>query len=72
MNAPTLVRPGWREAIYTTNGVDIHVVEAGRPHGPLLILLHGFPEFWWGWRKLIDPLAAAGFTLLSRTCADTI
>jgi pimeloyl-ACP methyl ester carboxylesterase len=42
-------------------GVRLHVVEAGPEDGPLLILLHGFPEFWYGWRRQIGPLAAAGF-----------
>ena len=44
-----------------TNGVRLHVVEAGPEDGPLLILLHGFPEFWYGWRRQIGPLAAAGY-----------
>ena len=42
------------------NGVALHVVEAGPTAGPPLILLHGFPEFWWGWRRQIGPLARAG------------
>ncbi len=42
-------------------GVTLHVVEAGPATGPTLILLHGFPEFWWGWRHQIAPLARAGF-----------
>jgi pimeloyl-ACP methyl ester carboxylesterase len=29
--------------------------------GPLVLLLHGFPEFWWTWRHLMPPLAAAGY-----------
>src|ERR1700730_1319224 len=37
----------------------LHYVEAGE--GPLIVLLHGFPEFWYGWRQQIQPLAAAGF-----------
>ena len=37
----------------------LHYVEAG--DGPLIVLLHGFPEFWYGWRLQIQPLAAAGF-----------
>ena len=37
----------------------LHYVEAGE--GPLLVLLHGFPEFCYGWRLQIKPLAAAGF-----------
>ncbi|MDX1614257.1 MAG: alpha/beta hydrolase [Candidatus Promineifilaceae bacterium] len=44
-----------------TNGVRLHVVQAGPPDGALVILLHGFPEFWFGWRQQIPALAAAGF-----------
>jgi pimeloyl-ACP methyl ester carboxylesterase len=42
-------------------GVDLHVVETGPADGPLVVLLHGFPEFWFEWRDLIGPLADAGF-----------
>jgi pimeloyl-ACP methyl ester carboxylesterase len=44
-----------------TNGVNLHVVQAGRSDGELLILLHGFPDFWYGWRKQIPYLAELGF-----------
>jgi pimeloyl-ACP methyl ester carboxylesterase len=44
-----------------TNGVRLHVVQAGPETGPLLILLHGFPEFWYGWYQQIDALAEAGY-----------
>lgn len=44
-----------------TNGVTLHVVQAGPKDGELVILLHGFPEFWYGWRRQIDALAKAGF-----------
>lgn len=47
-----------------TNGLTLHVVEAGPKDGPLVVLLHGFPEFWYGWRKQIAPLAAAGYRVL--------
>jgi pimeloyl-ACP methyl ester carboxylesterase len=57
----TLLQPGWREGVRTVNGLDLHVVEAGDPGDPLLILLHGFPEFWWAWRHQITPLADAGY-----------
>ena len=53
-----------RHRTIATNGVHLHVVEAGPESGPLLILLHGFPEFWYGWRRQIEPLAAAGFHVL--------
>lgn len=48
-----------------TNGIKLHVVEAGASSGPLVILLHGFPEFWYGWRYQIEALAAAGFRVLA-------
>jgi pimeloyl-ACP methyl ester carboxylesterase len=43
--------------------VRLHYVEAGE--GPLVVLLHGFPEFWYGWRLQIKPLAAAGFRVVA-------
>ena len=47
-----------------TNGVALHAVSAGPDDGPLVILLHGFPEFWYGWRRQIGALAAAGRRVL--------
>jgi pimeloyl-ACP methyl ester carboxylesterase len=47
-----------------TNGVTLHVAEAGPTVGRLLILLHGFPEFWYGWRHQIDALVNAGFRVV--------
>ncbi len=44
-----------------TNGVTLHVARAGPADGPLVLLLHGFPEFWYSWRHQIAPLAAAGW-----------
>jgi pimeloyl-ACP methyl ester carboxylesterase len=41
----------------------LHYVEAGE--GPLIVLLHGFPEFWFGWRLQIEPLTAAGFRVVA-------
>src|SRR4051812_38508429 len=41
------------------NGVRLHCAVAGE--GPLVILLHGFPDFWYGWRHQLPALAAAGF-----------
>jgi Predicted hydrolases or acyltransferases (alpha/beta hydrolase superfamily) len=43
--------------------ITIHYVEAG--HGPLVVLLHGFPEFWYSWRNQIPVLAAAGFHVVA-------
>jgi epoxide hydrolase 4 len=56
------LKPRHREI--ETNSVRLHTVEAGPEGGPPLVLLHGFPEFWYGWRKQIGPLAAAGFHVL--------
>jgi epoxide hydrolase 4 len=47
-----------------TNGVRLHAVQAGDPASPLVILLHGFPEFWYSWKNQINPLAQAGFHVL--------
>lgn len=43
------------------SGVTLHVVTAGPADGRLLIFLHGFPEFWFGWRAQISAFARAGF-----------
>lgn len=45
----------------STNGVSLHVVTDGPEDGPLVLLLHGFPDFWYGWRKQIPFLAEQGF-----------
>src|SRR3974377_2583755 len=52
-----------REGYADIGDVRLHYVEAGE--GPLIVLLHGFPEFWYGWRLQIKPLAAAGFPVLA-------
>src|SRR3712207_8751873 len=41
------------------NGSRFHVVEAGA--GPLVLFLHGFPEFWWAWHRVLPAVADAGF-----------
>jgi epoxide hydrolase 4 len=52
-----------REGYAEVGDGRLHYVEAG--DGPLIVLLHGFPEFWFGWRLQIAPLAAAGFRVLA-------
>jgi pimeloyl-ACP methyl ester carboxylesterase len=49
------------------NGLDIHVLEAGFEVAgrPLVLLLHGFPELAYSWRKVMLPLAAAGFHVVA-------
>jgi pimeloyl-ACP methyl ester carboxylesterase len=44
-------------------GIRLHYVEAGE--GPLVVLLHGFPEFWYSWRNQILPLARAGYHVVA-------
>jgi len=47
--------------LISTNGIQLHVVQAGPEDGPVVILLHGFPEFWYGWRQQIGYLANVGY-----------
>jgi len=42
-----------------TNGINIHVAEQGT--GPLVLLLHGFPEIWYSWRHQFNYLAQNGY-----------
>ena len=44
-------------------GLRLHCVEAGT--GPLVVLLHGFPEFWYAWRHQIPALADAGYRVVA-------
>ena len=44
-----------------TNGIKLRAVVEGA--GPLVVLVHGFPESWYSWRHQIAPIAAAGFTV---------
>ena len=41
------------------NGIRIHLVEAGK--GPLVLMVHGFPESWYSWRHQMKALAASSF-----------
>ncbi|HYL63393.1 MAG TPA: alpha/beta fold hydrolase [Candidatus Methylomirabilis sp.] len=45
-------------------GIQLHAVAAGPSTGPVVILLHGFPEFWYSWHRQIEPLASAGFRVV--------
>lgn len=46
------------------NGVELAVAEYGPADGPVVVLLHGFPELAFSWRHQVGPLAAAGYRLL--------
>ncbi len=54
---------GWEHKSASVNGVRLHYVTAGQ--GPLVLLLHGFPEFWYSWALQIPALAAAGFRVVA-------
>lgn len=45
------------------NGVRLHIAEQGE--GPLVVLLHGWPESWYSWRHQVAPLAAAGYRVVA-------
>jgi pimeloyl-ACP methyl ester carboxylesterase len=47
------------------NGLSFHALAAGPADGPLVLLLHGFPEASHGWRRQIGPLADAGFRVVA-------
>ncbi|TDD10357.1 alpha/beta hydrolase [Nonomuraea deserti] len=49
----------WTHRSVHAGGTRFHVVEAGQ--GPLVMLLHGFPQFWWTWRNQLEALPAAGY-----------
>lgn len=63
-----LLPPGVRARILPdVNGLAVHLLEAGfaAPARPLLLLLHGFPELAYSWRKVLVPLAEAGFHVVA-------
>ncbi len=55
----------YRHVHIATNGITLHAVEAGPQTGPLLVFLHGFPEFWYGWRAQIEFFAARGYRVVA-------
>src|SRR5262249_21853549 len=57
---PTITISGpWAHRPVSANGTRFHVASNG--DGPLVLLLHGFPQFWWTWRGQLESLAAAGY-----------
>jgi pimeloyl-ACP methyl ester carboxylesterase len=72
MNTSELKQPDLPEGIRSRmvknhNGLDVHVLEAGYESAgrPVLLLLHGFPEVAYSWRKTLLPLASAGFHVIA-------
>jgi pimeloyl-ACP methyl ester carboxylesterase len=55
-----VIRPaGWDHQEISANGARFHAVIAGS--GPTVLLLHGFPQYWWAWRHQLSALADAGW-----------
>ncbi len=52
--------PG-RERYVVSNGIRLFCVEDGPRTGPLVVLIHGWPECWWSWRFQLPALGAAGY-----------
>lgn len=56
--------PGpWTHRDVSANGSRFHVADAG--DGPAVVLLHGFPTFWWTWRRQVRALAEAGYRAIA-------
>jgi len=64
-STPTQKMAGKSEfQFFEHSGLRIHASVAGPRDGPVVMLLHGFPEFWHGWQRQIEPLVAAGFRVI--------
>lgn len=62
---PAAVLPELSKVWLPGAGVRLRAVAAGPAGGPPVVLLHGFPEFWYGWRHQLGPLAGAGFRVVA-------
>ena len=56
---------GFSTTWFNLSGLRLHAAAAGPQDGPLVILLHGWPEFWFSWRKQIPALAGAGYRVVA-------
>src|SRR5262249_24563480 len=59
----TTVTESWKHCEILTNNLRMHYVTQGT--GPLVVLLHGFPEFWYSWRFQIPALAEQGYRVVA-------
>jgi pimeloyl-ACP methyl ester carboxylesterase len=63
---PDVLPPGVRARfVDRVNGLRIHLLEAGNPDHPCVLLLHGFPELAYSWRKVMPALAGAGYHVVA-------
>src|SRR3954463_13321461 len=60
-----LIDGPWTHREVTANGARFHLAEHGPSDGPLVLLLHGFPEFWWSWRHQLLALGDAGMHVVA-------
>ena len=55
----------FRHETFQVGDLRMHAVVEGPEGAPLVVMLHGFPEFWYSWRHQIKPLAAAGYRVVA-------
>ena len=58
-DSSVLLEGPWTHRTVRANGIAMHVAEIGT--GPLVLMLHGFPQFWWTWQQQLVDLADTGF-----------
>jgi len=58
------VLPTLEHLTFHNGAIELHAVASGSLEGPVVLLLHGFPEFWYSWHQQIAPLASAGFRVI--------
>ncbi|MDM7829778.1 alpha/beta fold hydrolase [Cellulomonas edaphi] len=74
VDSATLLLDGpWQHRFVAANGARFHVAVAGPDErdAPLVVLLHGVPEFWWAWRQQIPVLADAGYRVAAMDVRGT-
>lgn len=54
----------YTENYYQVNQITLHAVEAGEPQNPVILFLHGFPEFWYSWRHQIPFFSEQGYRVI--------
>jgi epoxide hydrolase 4 len=54
-----------QDIVFRNASLTLHAAAAGPKDGPAVVLLHGFPEFWYGWHRQIERLTAAGFRVIA-------
>ncbi|KAG0209673.1 hypothetical protein BGX28_010052, partial [Mortierella sp. GBA30] len=66
--APHIAPTSFQHKFVTTCGYKYHYVEEGDPNGEPLLLVHGFPDLWYGWRHQIKYLATLGYRVITVDC----